>query len=448
MRLAFSLPLTASLSRAQMPRPPSSPLTLATRSWRGNSDDDLRAAAAALAAGKLVAFPTETVYGLGADARNSDAVRAVFAAKGRPQDNPLIVHLASAAALAQARLTPVPLLPVAAAVTGAFWPGPLTVVLPCIPGASVSRLVTAGLDSVAIRVPRHPVALALLEAAGVPVAAPSANCSGRPSPTEAAHVFADLRGRIDGVVDGSWDGGGEGGASDFELCGLESTVVDLTDESRPTILRPGAISASALERVAGVAFRTHAPTTTRGLTTAGTPTDGDSPRQAGEGSTACDGATATPRAPGMKYRHYAPRAPVILCAPDGAAAEVQKQLELHGRSRGPSRPTVGLLADAETCDEVRGKLTELPAAAGGVACVACGARGDVASVARALYSSLRAFDGEGERAVPAPGVAVIVAVALPDAEDGIAAAVMNRLRKAASAPLRDRRDGKASVRAL
>jgi L-threonylcarbamoyladenylate synthase len=390
---------------------PSHQPAITTRVWRGDSASDISEAAAALASGKLVAFPTETVYGLGADARSDEAVRGVFAAKGRPSDNPLIVHLASKSAVTRARLTPTPLSTVADKVTDAFWPGPLTVVLPCLPDARLSAVVTAGLDSVAIRVPKHPVASALLEAANVPVAAPSANRSGRPSPTEAHHVFADLEGRVHGVIgdvessvtDCPRTNGGAGCSNVY--CGLESTVVDLTDESRPTILRPGAISAADLESVTGMVFQIHAPT------------------EPAKQEATTNAKIAGPKAPGMKYRHYAPKAPVVLCRSDSVQAELDRQRAVH---RLPSK--IGLMADAETCAEQL-QMQD------GLAAVVCGVRGDSASVGRALYASLRAFDGEGPYAVAQPGVAVIVAVEVGDAEDGIGAAVMNRLRKAASAPL-------------
>ena len=195
---------------------------------------DLARAAGLLADGKLVAFPTETVYGLGADARNGRAVAAIYEAKGRPSFNPLIVHVADAAA-AQSY---VDWSDTAQRLAGAFWPGPLTLVLPLKPGHGISELVTAGLDTLAIRVPAHPTARALLRAFGGPVAAPSANPSGRISPTTAEHVLAGLSGRIAAVVD---DG----------PCpvGLESTIVGLA--GAPALLRPGGLAAEEIEAVLG-----------------------------------------------------------------------------------------------------------------------------------------------------------------------------------------------------
>jgi L-threonylcarbamoyladenylate synthase len=223
-------------------------------------------AAELLRAGEVVAFPTETVYGLGADARDDDAIRKIFAAKGRPSDNPLIVHVASAADVDQAvRLVT----PAARLLMQAFFPGPLTVVLPKRP--EVSRLATAGLDTVGVRMPSHATALAFLEACGRPVAAPSANISGRPSPTTWEDVLADLDGRIACVL-----------AGDPPDIGLESTVVDCTGDV-PVVLRFGGLALDDLRLVV--------PDVVAG--TAGH--DGE-----------------VPRSPGAKYKHYAPKARVTV----------------------------------------------------------------------------------------------------------------------------------------
>jgi L-threonylcarbamoyladenylate synthase len=197
-------------------------------------------AAATLRAGGLVAFPTETVYGLGADARNDQAVARIYAAKDRPRFNPLIVHLASA----EAARNIVEWNDAAEKLATHFWPGPLTLVLPLKPGSGVSPLVTAGLPSLALRVPAHPLACALLSEFGGPVAAPSANLSGRISPTTAAHVQAGLDGRIEAILDG--------GACDV---GLESTIVGLIET--PTLLRPGGLAREQVEAVLGTALATH-----------------------------------------------------------------------------------------------------------------------------------------------------------------------------------------------
>ena len=226
--------------------------------------DGLARAATVLRAGELVAFPTETVYGLGGDARSDMAVARIFAAKGRPRFNPLIVHVPD---LAAARTIAV-FHAEAEDIAAAFWPGPITLVLPIKPGAGLSPLVTADLASVAIRVPAHPVAQALLRAFGGPLAAPSANPSGRISPTRAAHVIDGLSGRIAAVLDGG-------------LCavGIESTILGLTGS--PTLLRPGGIPAEALE----AALRQTLPT------------GGDANK---------------PSAPGQLASHYAPTARLRL----------------------------------------------------------------------------------------------------------------------------------------
>lgn len=247
------------------------------------TDAGLTRAAELLAMGGLVAFPTETVYGLGGDARDDRAVAQIFEAKGRPRFNPLIVHLPDlAAAEAVAHFDDR-----ARTVAAAFWPGPLTLVLPLRDGAGISPLVTAGLETVALRVPAHPVARALLRAFGGPLAAPSANPSGRVSPTRAAHVLAGLSGRIAGVVDGG-------------PCavGVESTILGL--DGAPVLLRPGGVPVEALEAALGVAI----------------PTGGHGER---------------PNAPGQLASHYAPGAAVRL---DARAAETGEILVGFGPVRG------------------------------------------------------------------------------------------------------------------
>jgi L-threonylcarbamoyladenylate synthase len=240
--------------------------------------DAIAAAARCLGAGGLVAFPTETVYGLGADATDGQAVARLYAAKGRPKFNPLISHVADMdAARALARFNAE-----AAQLAKEFWPGPLTLVLPRAESCAVAELAAAGLDSIAVRVPRHRVAQAILAAFGKPVVAPSANRSGHVSATTAAHVLADLGGRIDFVVDG--------GAAPL---GLESTIVACLGE--PVLLRPGSLSRAAIERALG-----------RPL--ASQPADN-----------VC--ADDVPLAPGMLASHYAPRTPLRLNASDVGAGE-------------------------------------------------------------------------------------------------------------------------------
>ena len=236
------------------------------------------AAARALAAGGLVAFPTETVYGLGADATNAAAIARLYQAKGRPSFNPLIAHVRD---LAAARLV-ARFEARAIALAQAFWPGPLTLVLPKTNDCAVADLATAGLDSVAIRVPAHPLARAILSAFGGPVVAPSANLSGHVSPTTAAHVQSDLAGRIDLIVDGG-----------AVAVGVESTIVGCFDE--PMLLRPGGVPRGEIERVLGRAL-------------VQPPEDGDNN-------------TSQPLAPGMLASHYAPRTPVRLNAESIEAGE-------------------------------------------------------------------------------------------------------------------------------
>jgi L-threonylcarbamoyladenylate synthase len=245
----------------------------ATRVLQADSDA-IAAAAQALRAGGLVAFPTETVYGLGADARNGEAVARLYAAKGRPRFNPLIAHVGSPeAARRLGRFDAA-----AETLAAAFWPGPLTLVLPKLPGAGIADLALAGLDSVAVRVPAHPVARALLAAFDGPVVAPSANRSGHVSPTETAHVLADLRGRIDLVLD----------AGPCPV-GLESTIVACL--GTPTLLRPGGLPREAIERTLGRALAVVKPD------------------------------DEAPLAPGMLASHYAPKATLRLNAATAGPGE-------------------------------------------------------------------------------------------------------------------------------
>jgi L-threonylcarbamoyladenylate synthase len=242
-------------------------------------DAAVAAAARALADGALVAFPTETVYGLGADATNSAAIARLYQAKGRPVFNPLISHVADLAAAEQiARFDAR-----AVALARAFWPGPLTLVLPKALTSAVAELATAGLDTIAIRIPSHPVARAILAAFGKPVVAPSANISGHVSPTTASHVKSDLNGRIDLIVDGG----------SVEV-GVESTIVGCFEQ--PMLLRPGGLPREAIERVLGRALIRP-------------PADVESDH-------------AQPLAPGMLASHYAPRTRVRLNAADIAPGEV------------------------------------------------------------------------------------------------------------------------------
>ncbi|WP_238651194.1 L-threonylcarbamoyladenylate synthase [Paenibacillus piscarius] len=358
---------------------------------RASDLEKIEEAAALLRSGETVAFPTETVYGLGADARNTAAVEAVFAAKGRPSDNPLIVHIARRSDL-EGLVTEVH--PVALALIDAFWPGPLTLVLPVRPGV-LSPLVTAGLDTVGVRMPDHPVALALLRAADCPVAAPSANRSGRPSPTLAAHVLEDLAGYIGGVLDGGAAG-----------VGLESTVVQVQPDGTVLVLRPGGITAEQLAAVTGTAA---------GASGGNVPV----PPGAAAGGTGVSAAAAqaaevspAPRAPGMKYTHYAPRGALSIVRGSSAqcVAETAAGL-LQAAQRGGA--VTGLLL----FEEHRALYPADPAAC----VVSLGPLASPEEAARFLYAALRRFDEAG--------ATYILAEACP--VTGLGAAIMNRLMKAA-----------------
>lgn len=289
-----------------------------------------------------MAFPTETVYGLGANAVDDRAVARIFEAKGRPADNPLIVHLADPG---EVRRVAGRLAEPALSLMERFWPGPLTLVLPR--QGTVSPSVSAGLDTVAVRMPDHPAALALIRAAGVPVAAPSANLSGRPSPTSAAHVLADLGGRIEAVLDA-----GDCGQ------GIESTVLDLTGED-PAILRPGGITAEDLAAVLG-----REPVTASGAGTA--------------------------KSPGTRYRHYAPAVPVYLVEGDRDRVRIATGRLVEDLSAGGFSPAV--LCPAEH------------AAFLGVTAVTYGAWDDAAGLSRRLYAALRELEERGAGAIVVEGV--------------------------------------------
>ena len=327
-------------------------------------------AAACLRAGGLVAFPTETVYGLGVHALDSPAVRRLFAAKGRPATDPLIVHVSS---LEAARPLMAALPAHAQLLAARFWPGPLTLVVPR--SASVPDEVTAGLDTVAVRVPAHPVARALIEAAGIPVAAPSANLFSRPSPTTAAHVLEDLDGRVDIVLDA--------GAT---MVGVESTVLDLSTGT-PTILRPGALSIQTLREL--LPNLVSAP-----------------PSGARAGG-------AMP-SPGLLEKHYSPRATLTLY--EGGDVAAAKRLSRDALQSRESGATVGILAAAED-------LLHLPEGVPGIHVVDLGPVADSVTVATGLYAALRALD--------ARGVDLILARAFP-ADGGLGDAIADRLRRAAA----------------
>lgn len=364
-------------------------------------DHLLLPAAEALRRGELVAFPTETVYGLGANALDPEAVARIFLAKGRPGDNPLIVHIAS---LEDLKPLVREITPLAEKLFRAFSPGPLTLILP--KSNAVPASVTAGLDTVAVRIPAHPVARRLIELAGVPVAAPSANRSGRPSPTRAWHVEADLEGRIPFII--------EAGSTQF---GLESTVVDARGEV-PVILRPGAITASAIREIAGSVA-------------------GAGGSQAAEASAILlpQELSATPRSPGMKYRHYAPKARLLIadCADDETRwrqmADLIDKMQAGGQQAGifACRQALAFLrrpVEELSLDNLeRPCLAERPAVGkpAQITAVIYGPEPDTMAAGVSLFDALRCLDQAG--------VGVIVAEGLP--ERGFGSAYMNRLRKAA-----------------
>lgn len=309
---------------------------------------------------ETVAFPTETVYGLGGNAQSDEAVSKIFAAKGRPADNPLIIHIAERSQL-EAFVESVP--EKAEKLISAFWPGPLTMIFNKKIGA-LSDLATAGLSTVAIRMPDHPVALALLKKTGLPIAAPSANSSGKPSPTTANHVWEDLHGRIAGIVDGGPTG-----------VGVESTVIDCTEDI-PTILRPGGITKEQLMEAIGEVRL----------------------------DPALQDSEQAPKSPGMKYKHYAPDAPLYLV--DGERAFMQK-LVSEKRKEGLS---VGVLTTEENKNYYDANVV-----------ITCGSRADLRTVASGLYDALRQLNHEN--------VDIIYGEIFPT--EGVGAAVMNRLIKAA-----------------
>ena len=320
-------------------------------------DSDIPEAAAALKRGELVAFPTETVYGLGADATNVTAVGKVYAAKGRPSDNPLIVTVADADMVGQyATITPL-----AAKLMQAFWPGPLTIILNILPGR-LSMKVTGGLQTAAFRNPDNALTRKLIATAGVPIVGPSANTSGKPSPTTADHVLHDLDGKIAGVLD---DGPTQ--------VGVESAIIDLT-VTPPAILRPGAIGPDELEPLIG-----HVDTAAHHV-----------------------GQNEAPKAPGMKYKHYAPAAQVVVVddpAQFSAAVAWAKQ----------TGQVFGLLAT----DAILAQYPTIPSYSLGK---------DVQSAAHALFAGLRWFDLH-------PDVTLVLAQAFSKTE--LSAAYMNRLLKSA-----------------
>ncbi len=322
--------------------------------------EEVCAVAEMLRGGGLVGLPTETVYGLGANGLNECAVRAVFEAKGRPQDNPLILHIPGADWL-ERFCCEIP--DTAYALAERFWPGPLTMIFKR--REIVPNVTTGGLDTVGMRCPDHAVTLAIIEAAGVPIAAPSGNASGRPSPTCARHMIEDMDGRIAGIVDGGACG-----------VGVESTIIDLT-VNPPRLLRPGGLPLEELEAVLGEVAVDQAVL---------------SPLSEGE----------KPRAPGMKYRHYAPKAPVTVVA--GESAKTAAYIQACADKK------TGVICFEEYRELFPGCTVE-----------SIGSREDKAEQARRIFDALRAFDETD----------VDVIYAQCPGDEGLGLAVANRLKKAA-----------------
>ncbi len=330
-------------------------------------EESIAYAAELIRKGQLVGMPTETVYGLAADAMNADAVRNIFIAKGRPSDNPLIVHIADLAdlqGLIQGKLSPQ-----AVALARNFWPGPLTLVLP--KGRNVPDGVTAGLDTVAVRMPAHPVARRLIQQSGCKIAAPSANLSGKPSPTTARHVYDDMHGKIPLILDGG----------ECQV-GLESTVLDMAGDV-PTVLRPGGITVEMLRKVLG---------TVKVDSGVLNPVENKQPV----------------RSPGMKYKHYAPDAQLTIVQGD-ALDVVSRICRCYDEdySAGYSVAILGI----ESHRHCYGKRRFFPLG-----------QASMESAAAQLFAQLRKLDDEGVQRVYAEAFVA----------EGIGLAIMNRMNRAAA----------------
>lgn len=325
----------------------------------------IEAAGDILKQGGLVAFPTETVYGLGADALNPEASKKIYAAKGRPSDNPLIVHISNMKALEKIT-SEIP--EKAKKMAKEFWPGPLTMIFP--KSEQVPLETTGGLETVAVRMPNHPIALAVIDAGGGYIAAPSANTSGKPSPTKAEHVALDMDGKIPMILDGGAVG-----------IGIESTIVDFSTEI-PMILRPGYITPEMIQKVIGEVKM--------------------------DPGLSMDDPTAHPKAPGMKYKHYAPKADLILV--NGAQEKViQKINELVSMAQESGKKT-GVIGTDETCGRYQAGIVK-----------SIGTRSEEDTIARHLYGILREFDD----------LDVDVIYSESFSTPRIGQAIMNRMLKAA-----------------
>ena len=328
--------------------------------------ETIQTAGRILREGGLVAFPTETVYGLGGNGLDGEACKKIYLAKGRPSDNPLILHISEREELKNIVRE---ISPAAEKLMDAFWPGPLTLVFPkadCVPVQA-----TGGLDTVAVRFPNHPVARAIIRAAGVPIAAPSANSSGKPSPTRASHVEFDLNGKIDMIVDG--------GAAEW---GLESTIADVSGEV-PVILRPGAVTREMMEKVVGEVRID--------------PTLLEKPTE-----------LLRPLAPGMKYTHYSPKAKVVLVAGEqGTVLECVNARVAADKAEGKK---TGVMATEETKELYHADVV-----------LSLGSREDLEQIGANLFKLLRKFDFLG--------VDCVYSEVFPEEGEGMA--IMNRLQKAA-----------------
>lgn len=319
-----------------------------------------------IAGGQLVAFPTETVYGLGGDALDPEASRKIYAAKGRPSDNPLIVHIAEFEDMYRVGKN-IP--EKAKKLSDAFWPGPLTMIVE--KSDAVPDATTGGMNTVAVRMPNHPVALELIRKSGCLIAAPSANTSGRPSPTEASHVAEDLNGKIAMIIDGGQVG-----------IGIESTIIDLTEEI-PMVLRPGYITPKMLSEVLGEEVIID------------------------PGIIAADD-TRKPKAPGMKYKHYAPKADMIIV--DGPQEQVIAKINSLAKNKKAAGDKVAVIATDETRDSYDADV---------ILCM--GSKLDEDAIARHLYKILRECDELSVNAIYSESFAT----------PRIGQAIMNRMLKAA-----------------
>lgn len=338
--------------------------------FSAEDEANLQLAAAKIKSGELVAFPTETVYGLGGNGLDEDAARKIYAAKGRPSDNPLILHFSDLAMVKKLFGT---LPAMAEKLLTAYAPGPITVIVPKTP--EIPYTVTGGLETVAIRIPDNDITRELIHLAQVPIAGPSANTSGRPSPTTGQMVYDDLKGRIQMILDGG-------------CCqvGLESTIVDCTGEY-PVILRPGAITPEMLQELFPVVKL----------------------------DAALEDASARPKAPGMKYKHYAPKAPMTLLL--GSIEDLKKYFAAEIADFKQTETKLGLFISRELRESL-GDAVNSPA----VVLYDYGSVKDYSAIATKIYYGLRFFDHQKVGRILGQGIA----------ETGLGLAIMNRLKKAAA----------------